>query len=181
MIYCRLGNDSAKAYRDCPVDHWSKKKQNTVAEKAQIAAQYTENFEITATEIAWNITLSYDVGMVKRFERGLRFIYDKLAEYVQDYFPYTLWTRVSLRGVYRCRRYYPLLLRMRQYDCQSLLGAVIYFARTARPVIADCRDPVKLNKYIHFAHTIDFYLKSVKRRNPCLWLNPPHHIRKVGR
>ena len=181
MIYCRLGNDSAKAYRDCPVDHWSKKKQSTVAEKSQIAAQYTENFEITATEIAWNITLSYDVAMVKRFERGLRFIHEKLTEYVQDNFRYTLWTRMSMRGVYRCRRYFPLLLKMWIYDCQSLLGAIIYFAHTARPVIAECRDPVKLNNYIHFAHTIDFYLKSVKQRNPCLWLNPPHHIRKVGR
>ena len=62
------------------MDHWSKKKQSTVAEKSQIAAQYTENFEITATEIAWNITLSYDVAMVKRFERGLRFICSMVKE-----------------------------------------------------------------------------------------------------
>ena len=85
----------------------------------------TENFEITATEIAWNITLSYDVAMVKRFERGLRFIHEKLTKYVQDNFRYTLWTRMSMHGVYRCRRYFPLLLKMQIYDCQSLLGAVI--------------------------------------------------------
>ena len=143
-----------------------------------MVTQYTEQIETTATEIAWNIYLSYDVAMLQRFVQGLHFINDKLNEYAEEYFHTSIWPQCPLHHYFRNKKYYPLLLEMQQHDCDGLLADIIGFARAGRPVFATCKNVVKLNKYLHLAHTFDFYLKSVKRHNPAFWHRLPQHVQK---
>ena len=163
-------------YRYCPIDHWSQKHQQTVEEKATVAAKYTAKIEIAATRIICNLYCTYDVAMIRRFLDGLHFINDHLNEYSEEYFRSSMWPEYPLNIFYQCQQYYPHLLEMFQHDCHALLTDIIGFMHSAHACLLACKNAVKLNKYIRFACAVDYYLNSVKERNPALWDDPPKHI-----
>ena len=73
-LFCRLGKDCVRAYEDCPVDHWSKKREQTVEEKSTLATEYTKQFGNTAMLLMVKIFCEQDVGMLKQFLQALHFL-----------------------------------------------------------------------------------------------------------
>ena len=175
-IYYRLGEESAKAYSECPVDHWSKKNQNTVEEKAALATEYTKKFENTAMLLIVKIYCTYDVAMMTRFLNALHFINNFFRKFAQEYFPNVIYPQniIKKRSIY-----YPRLLDMYQHDCHALLSDIMGFGKRVKMYLRSCKNAVKLNKYIHMAHTVTFYLEHVKRNNPAFWDKQPQHVRKI--
>ena len=179
QMYCRLGTESAKAYRECPVDHWSKKQQKTVDEKASLAGEYTENFRKTAAKIIPKIFCTDNIVMIKKFYHALQFINEQLFAYSQEHFPHTILPTYPLNIHYQYKvTGEDAAIDMYQSDCHLLLADVVGFARCARNVLAGCRDPVKLNMYIHFAYAIDAYFLHIKSKTPAFWDKQPQNVPK---
>ena len=175
-IYCRLGEESAKAYSDCPVDHWSQKRQKTVEEKASLATEYTKKFKNFAMLLLVKIYCTDNVRMMTRFVKALHFINNFLKAFAEEYFTNIIYPR---NIIVKSDVYYPRLLDMYQHDCHALLADIMGFGKRVEMYLPSCKNAVKLNKYIHMAHTIAFYFEHVKKNNPAFWDTPPQHVRQI--
>ena len=171
-----MGEDSAKAYRECPVDHWSKKRDATVEEKAAIATEYTDKYLCTAMQIWVNIYSSYDVHMLTAFVRALHFINNFFKAFAEEYFSCITY---PCSIILQRREYYPLLLDMYQHDCRALLTDIMGFGRRIKEYLPNCKSVVKLNKYINMAHTVTFYFKHVQKNNAAFWSKKPPNIKQI--
>ena len=120
-----------------------------------------------------------DVAMLRRFLNALHFIVDCLTAYCEEYLKIDAWPKYPLNIVRRRKKYYPRLIDMFQHDCHALLTDIVRFCRCSQHVFADCRNPVKLNKYIHFAHTVDYYFKKVRDETPAFKCRQPKHVRQI--
>lgn len=155
-----------RAYEECPVDHWSKKREKTVEEKCKLAAEYTKQFGNTAMLLLTKIFCKQDVGMLKQFLEALHFINNFFKSFAHEYFS----TLIYPSNIIRDRQeYLPSLVDSYQHDCQALLSDISGFSKRIEPYLFSCKTTVKLNKYIPMAYTAGFYLSSVKRYNPAFW------------
>ena len=169
-VCCRLGEDSAKAYRECPIDHWSKKRQASVEDKASLATEYTDKYSNTAMNLLVNIYNTYNVCMLQNFLGGLHFINDFFRAFAAEYFSNICYPRsITVNS----REYFPRLLDMYQHDCHALLSDIMGFARQIKRYLACCKNVVRLNKYILIAHTVAFYLEDVKMKFMLFGLENP--------
>ena len=169
---CRLGEKSAQVYRECPVDHWSKKRETTVEQKSALAIEYTDSYLNTAMQHLVNIYCSYDVNMVTKFVRALHFINNFFMAYTEEYFSSVIYPRSI---IVNRQEYFQRLLDMYQHDTHALLSDIMGFGRQLKLYLGSCKSVVKLNKYIRIAHTVAFYFESVKKSNPAFWQQKPHH------
>ena len=126
-----------------------------------------------------NIYCTDNVSMMKRFLNGLHFIIDVLVAYCDEYLKLATWPNHPLNIIRKRRKYYPRLIDMFQHDCHALLSDIVKFCRCSQTGFETCRNPVKLNKYIHFAHSVMYYLKKVRDETPAFMQKQPKHVRQI--
>ena len=117
-----------------------------------------------------NIFCETDICMLSQFVGALHSINNFFQAFAAEYF-----SSVIYPCNIKCNRqeYYPLLVEIYQHDCQALLSDIASFGKCIEPYLVSCKSQVKLNKYIHMAYSVSFYLVSVKKYNPLLWARIP--------
>ena len=161
-----LGKDSAGAYMECHIDHWSKKREKTVKEKSDITNEYTQKYKNTAMQLLVNIYETHDTGKLTKLVKALHFINNFFQEFADEYFPNI---RYPNSIMVKQQEYYPCICVMHQHDCHALLSDILGFAQRVQLELPTCKSVVKLNKYIQMAHTVTFFLDHVKKNNPTFW------------
>ena len=122
-----------------------------------------------------------NVTMMKKFYNGLSFINEQLYAYCEKFFPNTIWPKYPLNRFFRTQVKDSQASTLKQYqsDCRVQIADLIGFSKTAEEVLASCRDPVKLNMYIHFAYAVEAYFSHIKQKTPAFWDQQPQNVPKV--
>ena len=162
--YFRLGKESAEAYKECLVNHWSKKREKTVEEKSALAMEYSKKIKSGAMHFLVHIYSTSDIDMILEFLHALRFVNNMFKKFTLEYFPNIIYPTSIIT---KRQEYYPLLRDMYQHDMHALLSDIFGFTQRVELELPTCKTVVKLNKYIQMAHTVAFYFDEVKRNNPC--------------
>ena len=170
-----MGSACAKAYRDCPIDHFRKKK-HTIHDKWSFAVKCAEAIEDAAFPLLLCIFYTHHEDKMKIFLQNLHYInnwFDNFnTNFCKIYFPDSI--------LFRRNRVYKSRLACYQHDCRALLSDIRRYATRVKPVISTCTNVHMLNNFCRFAHTVGFYFKYLKKHNPAFFDKPPQHIRHIG-
>ena len=171
-----MGLECAQAFHDCPIDHWSNKKQHTVEEKCCLVLEYTEEICQATVPLISRMSRTHKLNMMKILLQNLHFINGWFKEFNEKYAG-KIWVKENIK--YRRHKYFPLLLESYQHDCRALLSDIKAFVIAVEPYLTISRNVVALNKFIRWVHTVLFYLQFVKKKNPALHDKPPQNIKQV--
>ena len=171
-----MGLECAQTFCDCPVDHWSTKKQHTIEEKCWLALEYTEEICQATMPLLSRMSHTHKLDMMKILLQKFHFINGWFKEFNQEYAG-KIWVKENIK--YRRHKYYPLLLESYQHDCCALLSDIKAFVIAVEPYLTLCRNVIALNKFILLAHTVLFYLWFVKKKNPVFHDKPLPNIKQV--
>ena len=171
-----MGLECAQAFCDCPIDHWSNKKQHTVEEKCCLALEYTEEICQATVPLISRMSRTHKLNMMKILLQNLHFINGWFKEFNEEYAG-KIWVKENIK--YHRHKYFPLLLESYQYDCQALLSDIKAFVIAVEPYLTLSRNVVALNKFIRWVHTVLFYLRFVKKKNLAFHDKPPQNIKQV--
>ena len=142
-------------------------------EKSALALEYTKLFGNTAMQIFVKIFAQKDIAMLKDFVHALHFINNYFKSFAAEYFTGLIYPTNFIRNHLE---YFPFLLDTYQHDSHALLSDIIGFGSHIEAYLAICKSEVKLNKYIHIAYTVHFYLASIKKYNPAFWHLPEVYL-----
>ena len=172
-----MGSECARAFRECPVDHWSMKKQHTVEEKRCLALKHCEDIRLAIVPLITRVNRTHKLDMTKIFLQNLHFINDWFKEFNEEYAG-KMWVQENIK--YRRHTFYPRFLHSYQQDCRALLADIREFVNAVKPYLFSCRNVVALNKYIRWTHTITFYFHYMKKKHPEFHDKPPQNIKQIA-
>ena len=170
-----MGSECAKAYRECPIDHFRKRK-HTVQDKCEFAASCAGAIEDATFPLLLRIFYTHREDKLRVMLRNLHYINDWFDDFNDKYcklfFPDSI--------LFRHNKVYTVTLTRYQHDCRALLSDIRRYATRVKPFVYSCKDVTVLNKYCRFAHTVAFYFRYLKKNNPPFFDNPPQHVRRIG-
>ena len=172
-----MGSECARAFRECPVDHWSMKKQRTVEEKRSLALKNSEDIAAAIEPLISRVNRTHKLDMTRIFLQNLRFINDWFKGFNEEYSG-KMWVQENIK--YHRHSYYPRFLETYQQDSRALLADIRDFVGTVKPYLSSCRNVVALNKYIRWTHTIAFYFHYMRKKHPEFHEKPPQNIKQIA-